>query len=97
MRERRLRGHWRLLVASSVGWLLQPGSRLSVEEQIQAAADQYEADVRAAGTRYDVAMACILTGLRAEGDSQPDHEPTATEPGDPGRDKPLDTVPQDAK
>jgi hypothetical protein len=38
----------------------RPDGVLSIEEQIQAAADRYAADIRAAGARYEAAMNRIL-------------------------------------
>lgn len=79
MGERQVRRQRRRLLASLVSRLLTPGSSHCVEEQIQAAADRYEADIRAAGARYESEMARILTGLRTRERTLPDHEQAAVE------------------
>jgi hypothetical protein len=43
---------------------------LNIEEQIQAAADRYEAEIRAAGARYEAAMRRILAACQPEGGPQ---------------------------
>jgi hypothetical protein len=79
MGEGQVRSHRRRLLASLVNRLLAPRSGHSVEEQIQAAADRYEADIRAAGARYESAMARILTAVSARERTLPDHEQAAAE------------------
>jgi hypothetical protein len=78
MGERHVKSHRRPLLAS-LGSRLTPGSSHSIEEQIQAAADRYEADIRAAGARYESEMARILAGLHARERTLPDHEHAAVE------------------
>jgi hypothetical protein len=79
MAERDGRSCWRLLLVPLISHMLTPRSKLSVQEQLQAAADRYEADIRAAGARYDAAMARILAGLNATAGALPDPELAAAE------------------
>jgi len=65
MRERRSKGRGLLRLMLVVGNCRRPSEAVSLEEQVRAAAEQYEADIRAAGVRYDAALNRII-GRRPE-------------------------------
>ena len=58
----------------------------SVEAQIQAAADRYASEIRAAGERYDAAMNLILASCQHTSDTPSDDEPSTAEFTQPSRD-----------
>lgn len=66
---------------SSIRRFLTPSREPGIEEQIQAAADRYEADVRAAGARYDAAMSRTLGSCERAAGSLRGESPQDAEPG----------------
>jgi hypothetical protein len=72
MRERRSKGRGRLRLMLAGGGCRRAGRAVSIEKQVRAASDRYEADIRAAGARYDTALNRILACRRPESATEND-------------------------
>jgi len=79
MRERFARSRRQRGLRSTCRFRRSPSATCNVEAQIQAAADRYASEIRAAGERYDVAMNHILAGHQPTSGPRSDEGPAAVE------------------